>query len=226
MRKRVQSLAGRYMSAVAALLVMLVCSIGVLSWNASRHTKLAREATGSYLMALQQIDRLGNTNGHTPNEHTGASTKSTAFNNNNGVAVLLNRVVASGVGGVSTLAKMQQAALAAESGQKTKALALWNAIQANSAVAPALRDVASFLWCQQQIDTGDPAVLRSRLFVLLNKGKAWKGLVTEELALLDIREGHRDAARQKLASLLTLENIPDGVRHRAQMLIQALNAPA
>ncbi|MBQ5516181.1 MAG: hypothetical protein IIT88_03755, partial [Acetobacter sp.] len=59
-----------------------------------------------------------------------------------------------------------------------------------------------------------------------NKGKAWKGLVTEELALLDIREGHRDAARQKLASLLTLENIPDGVRHRAQMLIQALNAPA
>ncbi|MBO7351105.1 MAG: hypothetical protein J6U18_05920, partial [Acetobacter sp.] len=127
---------------------------------------------------------------------------------------------------VSTLAKMQQAALAAESGQKTKALALWNAIQANSAVAPALRDVASFLWCQQQIDTGDPAVLRSRLFVLLNKGKAWKGLVTEELALLDIREGHRDAARQKLASLLTLENIPDGVRHRAQMLIQALNAPA
>ena len=216
MRKRVQSLAGRYMSVVVALLVMLVCSIGVLSWNASRQKKLAQEATGSYLMALQQIDRLENANGHKE-----TNPKPAVLNKNNEVAALLNRIVASGVGGVSTLAKMQQAALAAEGGQKTKALALWNAIQANSAVAPALRDVASFLWCQQQIDTGDPAVLRSRLFVLLNKGKAWKGLVTEELALLDIREGHRDAARQKLASLLTLENIPDGVRQRAQMLIQA-----
>ncbi len=220
MRKRVQSLAGRYMSVVVALLVMLVCSIGVLSWNASRQKKLAQEATGSYLMALQQIDRLENANGHKE-----TNPKPAVLNKNNEVAALLNRIVASGVGGVSTLAKMQQAALAAEGGQKTKALALWNAIQANSAVAPALRDVASFLWCQQQIDTGDPAVLRSRLFVLLNKGKAWKGLVTEELALLDIREGHRDAARQKLVSLLTLENIPDGVRQRAQMLIQALNAP-
>ena len=220
MRKRVQSLAGRYMSVVVALLVMLVCSIGVLSWNASRQKKLAQEATGSYLMALQQIDRLENANGHKE-----TNPKPAVLNKNNEVAALLNRIVASGVGGVSTLAKMQQAALAAEGGQKTKALALWSAIQANSAVAPALRDVASFLWCQQQIDTGDPAVLRSRLFVLLNKGKAWKGLVTEELALLDIREGHRDAARQKLVSLLALENIPDGVRQRAQMLIQALNAP-
>lgn len=229
MRKRVQSMAvrcvnaWRLISVGVALLIMLISSIGVLAWNVSQSTKLAKEATGSYLMALQktghlQIGSLEKTNENAKNE----TIKKAEFNI--GVKIL-EQVVASKVEGVSTLAKMQQAALAAQEGQTTKALALWNAVQINHAVAPPLRDMASFLWCQQQIDTGDPAVLRSRLFVLLNKGKAWQGLVTESLALLDIREGHRDAALKKLTSLMTLDNVSDDVRKRAQTMIQALNAP-
>lgn len=229
MRKRVQSMAvrcvnaWRLISVGVALLIMLISSIGVLAWNVSQSTKLAKEATGSYLMALQktghlQIGSLEKTNENAKNE----TIKKAEFNI--GVKIL-EQVVASKVEGVSTLAKMQQAALAAQKGQTTKALALWNAIQTNHAVASPLRDMASFLWCQQQIDTGDPAVLRSRLFVLLNKGKAWQGLVTESLALLDIREGHRDAALKKLTSLMTLDNVSDDVRKRAQTMIQALNAP-
>ncbi|MFT9217038.1 MAG: hypothetical protein ABF513_12325, partial [Acetobacter malorum] len=71
-----------------------------------------------------------------------------------------------------------------------------------------------------------PATLRSRLSLLSGSGKAWNGLATEALATLDIREGHLDDARKKFAVLAAAQDVPSGVRNRAQALSQALDPSA
>ena len=46
------------------------------------------------------------------------------------------------------------------------AAALWDQVAADSSADPLLRDLASLLWAQHQIDSGDPSLLEARLKAL------------------------------------------------------------
>ena len=138
----------------------------------------------------------------------------------------LQKLATSGDQGVATLARMQEAAVQAARGDAPAALAAWNAVQDNPAADPALRSIATLLWCQHQLDTGDIPTLRSRLSLLTGPGKAWNGLAVEALAVLDVRERHRDDARKKLSALVDSGETPAGVRNRAQDMMQALDPSA
>jgi len=120
--------------------------------------------------------------------------------------------------GYRTLARLQAAAQEAQSGDLQGAAALWNDVATDSDADPLLRDLANLLWCQHQIDTGDPGLLEARLKALAQPGNVWRPLAQEQLALLDLREGKTAAAKAALSKLARDVTAPTGVRGRAAAL--------
>ena len=65
-------------------------------------------------------------------------------------------------------------------------------------------------------------MLASRLKPLTVPDNPWRALAEEAQALLDLRQGHTDAARQALKRLGQDVTAPDGVRGRANGLLARL----
>jgi hypothetical protein len=133
-------------------------------------------------------------------------------------------LAASAPEGYRTLARLRAAALKADSGDMAGAAALWDQIAGDGAVDPLLRDLATLMWAQRQIDRGDPARLEARLKPLTEPGNAWRALAQEQLALLDMRQGHAEAARVAFRKLSQDVTAPTGVRSRATALLSRLGA--
>ncbi len=93
---------------------------------------------------------------------------------------------------------------------------------ADASADPLLRDLASLMWAEHQIDSGDPALLRARLTALAAPGNAWHALADEQLALLDMRLGKPDDAKAVLRRLALDTTAPSGVRGRASTLLSRL----
>jgi hypothetical protein len=111
-----------------------------------------------------------------------------------------------------------------DAGEKEAALRLWDDM-ANDATGDAvLRDLGSLLWVWHQLDTGAPEVLRARLGKLTAPDAAWRTLAEEAQALLDLREGRKEAARDTLKRLAADPAAPEGVRGRAGGLLERLSA--
>ena len=121
--------------------------------------------------------------------------------------------------GYRVLARLQDAALRADSGDLQGASALWDQVAADGSADPLLRDLASLTWCLYNADKGDPSLLEGRLKPLAAPDNAWRSLAQEQLALLQLRQGHTDAARIQLKKLVEDTTAPDGVRGRAGALL-------
>ena len=124
--------------------------------------------------------------------------------------------------GYRTLARLQAAALKAEHGDLRGALGLWNDVASDGSADPLLRDLATLLWCQHQIDTADPGLLAARLKALAEPGNVWRPLAQEQLALLDLHQGKTEAAKAALNKLAQDVTAPNGVRERAAALLGRL----
>jgi hypothetical protein len=121
--------------------------------------------------------------------------------------------------GYRILARLREAALRADSGDLQGASALWDQVAADGSADPLLRDLANLTWCIYQADKGDPALLEGRLKPLAAPGNAWRPLAQEQLALLDLRQGHTEAAKTELKKLAADVTAPPGVRNRAGILL-------
>jgi hypothetical protein len=124
--------------------------------------------------------------------------------------------------GYRTLARLQAAALKAEHGDLRGALELWNDVASDASADPLLRDLATLLWCQHQVDTADPGLLATRLKALAESGNVWRPLAQEQLALLDLRQGKTAEAKAALGKLAQDVTAPNGVRERAAALLGRL----
>jgi hypothetical protein len=134
----------------------------------------------------------------------------------------LDQLAADAPAGYRTLARLRAAGLKADAGDLPGAIALWNQVASDSSVDPLLRDLASLLATQRQLDNGDPAQLEARLKPLAEPGNPWFALAQEQLAMLDLRQGRMDAARAKLRILSVDIDAPSGLRARAGALLVGL----
>ena len=124
--------------------------------------------------------------------------------------------------GYRTLARLRLAALRAETNDAPAALALWDQVAADAAADPLLRDLAGLLWAQHQVDAGDPAAIEARLRPLMGPNNPWRSLAQETEALLALRLGRADQARQAFRHLSADLAAPAGVRARAEALLTRL----
>ncbi|GAB6966118.1 hypothetical protein JCM25156A_01550 [Komagataeibacter kakiaceti JCM 25156] len=210
--ERIRALARRYL-VVAGVAVAAVC-IGAGGWqySLSRAHKADAAVSASYFAAMRDAARAPDMPGAiTP---LGARQK--------GALEALTALDGKARPPLRILARMERAALLAGSGDTPAALALWDEVARDQATDPVLASLASLLWVQHQIDSGDPATLRSRLAVLDAADQPWRGQAIEAEALLDLRAGRETDARARYERLSMDMGVADGVRSRAEAMLQML----
>jgi hypothetical protein len=139
-----------------------------------------------------------------------------------GQLAALDRLAVDAPEGYKILARMRAAGVKADAGDVPGAVALWNAVAADSSADPLLRDLASLLATARELDHGDPAQLQARLKPLAAPGNPWSTLAQEQLAMLDLRAGKVDDARKTLQALSVDIDSPSGLRARASALLAGL----
>ncbi len=206
---RAKRLAAKY--GIWVLLAALLLVAGVAGWQAWRWEQ-ARQSSlvaGSYLSAMRQAAAPEGS----PDRAASASE--------------LARLAETAPDGYRTLARLRLAALRADSNDTAGAFVLWDQVAADTGADPLLRGLANLLWVQHSIDAGDPAAIEARLQPLLAQTSPWRTLAQESEALLALRLGRTDQARDLFRQLSADPSSPDGVRARATGLLARLGeAPA
>jgi len=201
--ERVKKLFQRYGGAMVAAAVLVVLgTAGWQGWNWYQARQTARAAT-AYLGVIQVLDGPA-----------GADRKATI--------PALEKVIAEGGAGYRSLARLHLAALRFDTGDKAAALALWDQVAADGGADPVLRDSARLQWALHQIDDGDPAQVQAHLQPLTAPENPMHALAQEAQALLALRQGNKDAARDIFKQLAQDVTAPQGVRGRANGLLAQL----
>ncbi len=200
--ERFRRLLSRYAGLILLAAVLVVG--GIAAWRVRGHYQDRRDqaAAAAYLTALNAAQAPG-------------------ANAQTALPILL-RLAQAGPPGYRSLARLRAAALLAQDGKQQQALELYNALASDAGADPLLRDLATLLWAEHQIDTGDPQLLESRLKPLANSPGPWRSLAERQLALLDLRLNRPEPARDILRRLAVDAAAPSGVRKSAQLLLQQL----
>jgi hypothetical protein len=134
-------------------------------------------------------------------------------------------VAAESPAGYRTLARLRAAALLAESGDRTGALATWDAVANDSGADRLYRELATLMWGLHALDGAgaDPAAVEARLAPLAAAGNPWRASAEEIRALAALRRGDTEGARKILTTLASDGDAPQGVRGRATRLLAGLS---
>jgi len=125
-------------------------------------------------------------------------------------------------GGYGVLARFEEGALKARSGDTAGAITVYDGIAHDASLDATFRDVATLLAAQYEIKSGDAKSVIDRLAPLTAAANPWHPTALELTALAQLKAGDRGAARatyQKVADDLTA---PQGLRARAAEMIAAL----
>ncbi|MGA3002827.1 MAG: tetratricopeptide repeat protein [Acetobacteraceae bacterium] len=200
--ERMHALLKKYAGVLFAAALLVIG--GVAGWKAWVWYQERRDlaAATSYLSASTMAEATG-----------------VASPNRPAAIAAFQAVAANAPDGYRILARLREASLLADSGDLQGASALWDEVAADGAADPLLRDLANLTWCIYQADKGDPALLEGRLKPLAIAGNVWRPLAQEQLALLDLREGHTEAAKTQFKKLAEDITAPAGVRNRAGILL-------
>jgi hypothetical protein len=203
--ERARALLVRYGGVLVALAVLVVAGAG--AWQGWRWVegRRNRAVAAQFFDGMRQAD--------TP--HGDAQAHAEA-------AAAFDKLAGTAGASYRTLARLREAALRADSGDQAGALGLWEAVGNDGAADRLLRDLATLLWVQHQLDGGDPAAVEAKLQPLLAPENAWHGLAQEADALLALRTGRTDAARDMFRRLAADASVPDGVRGRANAVLASL----
>ncbi len=207
-RRRV---ARRGAAAAAALAAVLLLAVGGWQLWRWRELQASRAVAGQFLAAMQQAD------GATPAaREADRAAAATSF----------AEIARTAPEGYRVLARLREAGLRVAGGDGAAARALWDQVAADPGASALLRDYASLLWAENQIDDGDPAAVQARLAPLLAPENAWRPLAEEAQALVQLRSGRDADGRATLRRLAGDISAPNGVRQRATVVLQALGEPA
>lgn len=204
--ERMKRLLSRYAGVI--VVAVLVVIAGIAGWRIREYYQARQDRTAAalYLTALNQA------------QATGAAGKQSRAAGQAELASL----AAHGPAGYRALARLRLAALLAQEGKGAEALRLYNDLATDGSADPLLRDLATLLWTEHQIDTGDPQILEARLKPLTVLDSPWRPLAERQLALLDLRQNRTEAARSILKRLAVDGAASSGIRESSQLLLQQL----
>jgi hypothetical protein len=128
--------------------------------------------------------------------------------------------------GFAAVARLHAAALAGRAADPAGALAALDAVAADPAADPLLRDAARLLAASRRLEVEDPGALVAGLQPLAADGAPWRHAARQLLAAAQLRAGARQEAVATLRRLVDDAEAPAGLRGRAAELLEALGAPS
>lgn len=202
--ERAQRLAQRYGGLLTGVALLVVA--GVAGWEGWRwyEAREAGRAAESFLAAAESASGEG------------ADPATTAAR--------FAAVAQDAPAGYRTLARLRAAALLAEAGDVTAALAAWDALAKDGGADQLYRDLATVMWGLHAVDSVDPGEIEARLAPLAADGAPWRASAREVLALAALKRGNNEEARRALEALLADAAAPAGLRERAGRLLQGLGS--
>lgn len=121
--------------------------------------------------------------------------------------------------GYATLARLQEAALLAKTGDVDGAVKLYEQIASDGRVDQVFREFATILIVQDTIATAEPSKLGQLLAPLLNDKSPWRHSAMELSALLAQRTGDGAKAKEYYTKLADDLTAPQGMRARATEML-------
>lgn len=126
--------------------------------------------------------------------------------------------------GYALVARLQAAEALIKAGKTDEAIKAYDAIAADGSYDKAYRDLATLSSVMQQMDTGDPGVLKGRLEAINTEDNAWRFSAQELLAALALRTGATDIAKDLFKELSGSSDAPSGIRDRAKEMLSSMEA--
>lgn len=188
---------GKYVIVLAVLLVL--ATVGFTQWR--QYQLHQREAEGARYVAALNLARQGK---------------------DQDAAAALAAIARQAGGGHATLARLEDAALKARSGDADGAAAAYEALAADGSVDPVYRDVARLLAAQYGLKSGDPKAIIAKLAPLTATDNPWHPSALELTALAEIKAGDRASARATYQRIADDLAAPQGLRARAAEMLTAL----
>jgi len=180
---------------IAAVLLI----VGGAAWREYSHAKerAAAEGLGDSILAAMETD-------------------------DRGARIDALEAIDPGAPGGAALLGLLTAAEAATDEQTDKAEAALGQIARNGDIAQIYRDIASFKLLLLQAETTDAAERRTGFEALSRAGSPLRLLAEEQLALIEVETGDRDAAVQRFQAILEDSEVTAGLRQRVSQVIVAL----
>lgn len=107
-----------------------------------------------------------------------------------------------------------------------EAAAKFASVASDASVAQPFRDLALIRQTYAEFDGMKPQAVVDRLRPLATKGQPWFGSAGELIALAQIQQGNKAAARSLLGQIAADETVPDSVRQRAVQLAGSIGDDA
>jgi len=127
-------------------------------------------------------------------------------------------------GGQAILARLQEAALRARTGDEQAAISAYKALAQDSSVDSLYRDLATLLAALHELKSGDPKTIIAEVSALTSSGNPWHHTALEITALAHLHAGERTEARDLYKTLADDLTAPPGLRARAAEMSGALSS--
>ncbi len=197
--KKLWSQYGKYIIGVAALVVLVVA--GYQGWQA--YDRSERQTATDRLIGAGNTVLQGD-----------AETALESY----------GRVAAESPAGIALMAKFRRAGLLAQQGDHAGAEIVYAEIAGDTGISPALKDLAMVLGAAQALDArpDDAQSVIDRLQPLTAADQPWRHSAREVAAMAALESGQRDRAIDFLQSIVLDPAAPDGLRGRAQQVLQVI----
>jgi hypothetical protein len=188
---------GKYVYALAGFIVL--ATVGVTQWR--EHELRQRQTEGAQYAAALDLARQGK-----------EKDALDAFAS----------IARQAGGGHATLARFEEAAIKSRSGDTAGAIALYDKLADDGSLDPLYRNLATLLWAQASLKSGDAKAIIARLAPLTSTDSPWHPTALELTALAQLKSGDRAAARATYQRIADDLSAPQGARARAAEMVSAL----
>lgn len=137
---------------------------------------------------------------------------------------VLEEISSKNKGIYSDVAEVQKANILFEQGKSNDALILLEKIVNNDDVNSKIRHITAVKLASYKLDNASREEIENLLAPLMNEESSWANIAKEMLAMLEIREGNIEKAKNIYSEILNSPDLSDGLKLRVQDMLSALNS--
>ncbi|NJC32625.1 hypothetical protein GGR88_000099 [Sphingomonas jejuensis] len=145
-------------------------------------------------------------------------------NNAAGARASLDALATSETPGYRAVAKLAQADVALQSGNRAGAAQIYQSVATDAGIGQPFRDVALVRATAAEFDRLPPATVIQRLRPLAQPGNPWFGSAGEMVAMAELAQGNGAAAARLFTAIANDAAVPQSIRSRAVQMAAVVDA--